>query len=168
MIDLVMLQVVRDLVAIFGVIAGLTYYIMTVNNQNRTRQAQLFMPIYSRFQEKDFMRQFSDITNIWDWTDFDDFSEKYGPNTNPEAYSSWLMVLTYFEGVGVLVKRKLIDPYLVDDLMSGLIIRLWEKSKSYIIGVRKLRKWPQFAEYVEYLYNEIKPIAEKQHLELKI
>lgn len=88
MIDLPILQVVRDFVAIFGVIAGLTYYVMTVRNQNRTRQAQLFMPIYSRFQEKDFMRQYSDITNIWDWKDFNDFSEKYGPTNNPEAYSS--------------------------------------------------------------------------------
>jgi hypothetical protein len=34
-----MLQVVRDLVAIVGVIAGFSYYIMTVRNQNRTRQA---------------------------------------------------------------------------------------------------------------------------------
>lgn len=67
----------------------------------------------------------------------------------------------------MLVKRKLIDPYLVDDHMSGLITRLWEKSESYISGVRELRKWPQFAEYVEYLYYEIKPIVEKQHPELK-
>jgi len=37
MVDLAMLQVVRDLVAIFGVIAGFSYYVMTVRNVNKAR-----------------------------------------------------------------------------------------------------------------------------------
>jgi len=50
MIDPVTLQMVRDVVAIFGVIAGFTYYVLTVRNSQRmqkmqleTRQAQLSM-----------------------------------------------------------------------------------------------------------------------------
>lgn len=33
---------------------------------------------------------------------------------------------TYFEGIGVLVKRNLVDPSMVDDLMSGRFIDFWE------------------------------------------
>lgn len=41
MVDLTMLQVVRDLVAIFGVIAGFSYYVLTVRNAQRTRELAL-------------------------------------------------------------------------------------------------------------------------------
>ncbi len=48
------LSVVRDLVAIFGVIAGFGYYVLTVRNnqenqrqQLETRQAQLYMQVYN-------------------------------------------------------------------------------------------------------------------------
>ena len=52
MIDLATLQIVRDFVAIFGVIAGLTYYIMNVRNARKARQTQLYMPIYNRMIEE--------------------------------------------------------------------------------------------------------------------
>jgi len=39
MVDPVTLQMVRDVVAIFGVIAGFTYYVITVRNQKQARQA---------------------------------------------------------------------------------------------------------------------------------
>ena len=50
MVDLAMLQVVRDLVAIFGVIAGFVYYVLTVGNAQKTRRTQLFTQIYSDFR----------------------------------------------------------------------------------------------------------------------
>jgi len=55
--------VIRDLVAIFGVIAGFTYYVMTVRNSQRmqqmtleTRQAQLFMQVYDRWASRDMTK----------------------------------------------------------------------------------------------------------------
>ena len=39
MIDLVMLQVVRDVVAILGVIIAFSYYIIILRNQNTSRNA---------------------------------------------------------------------------------------------------------------------------------
>ena len=54
---------IRDLVAIFGVIAGFTYYVMTVRNSQRmqqmtleTRQAQLFMQVYDRWASRDMTK----------------------------------------------------------------------------------------------------------------
>jgi len=56
MVDLLMLQVVRDLVAIFGVIAGFTYYVLTVRNAQKTRRALLFTQIYSDFTRPENLR----------------------------------------------------------------------------------------------------------------
>jgi hypothetical protein len=55
----------------------------------------------------------------------------------------------------VLVKRELIDPGLVDELMGTSIILHWEKSGSIMKEFRE-RHWPHAYEWFEYLYNEIK------------
>jgi hypothetical protein len=65
------------------------------------------------------------------------------------------MYCLFFEGVGILLYRKLIDIELVDDLFSIAIKQMWEKVKPIVEGVRKERNLPQYWEYFEYLYNEM-------------
>jgi len=166
------LSVIRDLVAIFGVIAGFSYYVLTVRNAQRnqrlqleTRQAQLFMPIYSTYQSEDHIKAVSEISR-WEWEDYDDFLAKYGEEANPEAYMMYRKIFGFLEGLGVLVRRGLIDPSLVDDLMSGLVISYWEKFEPIFVERRRHLNWPQVAEQIEYLYHQVQPIAERQIREL--
>jgi hypothetical protein len=167
---MVELSVVRDLVAIFGVLAGFTYYAITVRNSQRmqkmtleTRQAQLFMQIYDRWASKEITQMEMEFRD-WEWNNFEDFESKYASDI--ESLSLRSVLGKYYEGIGVLVKRGLIDPTLVDDLMSSAILIYWEKFGSIIEEWRERLGFPQAAEYQEYLYNEIKAIAEKQHPEL--
>jgi hypothetical protein len=67
----------------------------------------------------------------------------------------------FFEGVGILLSRKLIDLGLVDDLHSYVIKTTWEKIKQVVEGVRKSNNAPQIYEWFEYLYNEMKKREEK-------
>jgi len=67
---------------------------------------------------------------------------------------------TYFKGLGVLVKLKLIDLNLVDELMGTSIRLHWEKSGS-IVGEFRARMWPHAYEFFEYLYNELKKREQK-------
>jgi hypothetical protein len=101
----------------------------------------------------------------WEWEDYDDWERKY--ESNIDALSLRTTLGKYYEGIGVLVKRGLIDPTLVDDLMSVAILRYWMKFEPVIVEARRRSGYPQRAEYQEYLYNEIFAIAKKQHPELK-
>jgi len=157
------LSVVRDLVAIFGVIAAFSYYVLIVRNSQRTQQqqletrkAQLFMQLYDRFTSTRFHRQGNAIRFQWEWSDFDDFIEKYGPENNLEAWADMLTVFTVFEGMGLLVKKKLVDVNMVDELMLGLITRTWESFETLIPEYRERFNWPQAGRSFEYLYNEMK------------
>jgi len=67
---------------------------------------------------------------------------------------------TYFKGVGVLVKMKLIDLNLVDELMGTSIRLHWEKSGP-IMKEFRTRMWPHAYEWFEYLYNELKKREQK-------
>jgi hypothetical protein len=76
-------------------------------------------------------------------------------------------VNAYLEGIGVLVKRGLIEPSLVDDLMSSIVVGYWEKYRPYLLETRVRRNQSMMGEYIEFLYGQIKPIVESQHPELR-
>lgn len=168
MVDLAMLQVVRDLVAIFGVVAGFTYYVMIVRNANRTRelslksqdqaletrQAQMFMQIFDKFHEPEFFNKFTRIFT-WTWTDYDDFIDKYGWEADPEAWYSEGSVAAFFEGIGLLVHLELLDLKLVHGLMFRHVKMFWEKMRPISLEMRKRLRIPHIDQWVEYLYAEL-------------
>lgn len=92
---------------------------------------------------------------------------KYGPQVNLRATAKTRTIDQYFEGIGVLVHRNLIDVDLVDDMMSSLLISYWEKRGSLIYEARERFNSPQIMEWTEYLYNEVRKVAERQHPELR-
>ena len=124
------------------------------------------MYMYDKWSSPDHMKNFYEIQK-WEWKDYDDFQEKYGSEKNPNIYFHFSSIGRFFEGVGVLVKRELVDPYFVDDLMSGHILGFWDKFGESIIIERQTREnIPQYFEYVVYLAQIIRSIVEKQHPDL--
>jgi len=161
------LSVIRDLVAIFGVIAGFSYYVLTVRNtrknqqlQLETRQAQLFMGLYQTFRSPEFVRNWDHVLWRLEFKDWEDSVEKLHPINNPDERTIWFSVGLFFEGIGVLVKRGLIDISLVDDLLGGMIKPTWEKMGPIEVESRVRLNNPRGFDDFEYLYNEIERIAE--------
>ena len=180
MVDLVVLQSISYIAGATGVAIAAIFYVLNLRISQRnqeltlkaqqqtleTRQAQLFMPIYSAFYSEWWHRA---LTSFLDATfdGYDDYKAKYGFQANPDEYILHGRVESYLEGIGVLVKRGLIDPSFVDDLMSSAITMFWEKFGPILLEYRVRMNYPQRGEYVEYLYNQIKPIVESQHPELR-
>ena len=168
------LSVVRDLVAIFGVIAGFSYYVLTVRNAQKTReltlkaqkqsadtrQAQLLMQLYAHLREDKFNTQFSELRK-YELRDYDDYREKVDGDIEFRAMLNY--VCSFFEGVGVLVHRNFLDPQLVDDLMSSYIFLTWEKIGPYIKEIRLRRNRPELWDKFEYLYEEVMKIYIQEH-----
>lgn len=104
----------------------------------------------------------NDITYNWEWKDYDEFREKYGSGSeNIAAFSSWMSVMQFYDGVGVLVRRGLLDKSLVADIMSESFVILWDKNKAVIEGARTYYNKPKTLENAEFLYNEIMKIQNK-------
>ena len=61
----------------------------------------------------------------------------------------------FFEGMGMLVKKRLINIDYVDELLSYRIVWWWEKMKPLYERERKLMNNPELYLNTEYLYNEI-------------
>jgi hypothetical protein len=107
-----------------GLIVSILYYSMVLRNANRTRQAQLLMNLYESYRSKESRLESLEI-HSWKWKDMDDFWEKYGQPNNPEAWATWETKAAFFNGVGILLKRNLIDIKLLDDLLTNSLIRHW-------------------------------------------
>jgi hypothetical protein len=142
---------------------GITYYLMILNNQQKnqqvafeTRQAQLFMQIHSQWKDREFIRRFYDTLNNWEWKDNKDFWSKYGQEANEEAFITMIEIAWYFEGVGHLLRDKLIDIRLVEALYVDRVIRIWEKMYPITVGLRESERNPDYYGNFEYLYREMK------------
>jgi hypothetical protein len=145
---------IPSIVAAVSVIVALFLGIRQLRHIVNNRQAQLFMQLYDRYSSEEFLNDFTTIIGL-QWTDFDDYWEKYGLENNKDIALKIHSTGSYFEGVGVLVKRGLISVEMVDDLMSGSIIRYWEKMCPMIIEQREMFNWPEALEWTEYLYDQI-------------
>ena len=67
----------------------------------------------------------------------------------------------FFEGIGILLRRKLIDIELVDDMFTMPIKDTWLKIKDNVFESRKIRSRPTILEWFEYLYNEMEKREQK-------
>jgi hypothetical protein len=145
------------IIASASVVIGMILAILQLRDQNMTRQAQLFMGVYEQFNSSETLK--------WLFRTVDDF-EDCEPGTEPaileDNIESFYSVMAFFEGVGVLVRKKLIDVHLVADLISGPTIRLWTSVRDYVELERERLKRPQVWEWTEYLYHEIMKIPSRR------
>jgi hypothetical protein len=72
------------------------------------------------------------------------------------AYADFQMHSVFFEGLGMLVKRNLIDINLVEDLFSQRIIWYWELIRDLAHYARTSQNDPTQYDSLEYLYNVMK------------
>ena len=96
----------------------------------------------------------------YEWKDLDDLLQFFDLNTENgrDAWTDWQTLAAYFEGIGVLVRKGLLDLDLVVDLFSGRIIAVWEKFSNNldVEEARKRRNDPKMHDDFEYLYHEMK------------
>ena len=163
-------SLIRDLVAIAGVIIALTYYILNIRNQRETRQTQLFMGLYETYRSTEFRRTLLRL-HTQEWTDFEDFYGKYGQDANPDSWIEWEGVASFFNGIGVLVQRKLINISLVNDLLSISVFRCWSFMGPILVEWRKYIEKRYGQNYsqesfqgFDYLFNEIVRYRKQRNL----
>jgi hypothetical protein len=169
MVEQVTFQTIFQFLQTVGILVGVYYYITTIRStkknqemQLETRQAQLFMQIYREdlgIAEKGPYGMIGVIE--WNFNDYDDFNEKFGPDSNPDAYQSYIYLLYIMEGIGVLVREGYVDIRLIALLSSGMVKNLWMKLQPIIYEERKRRNWPRWSIEFEYLYDTLIDYAEK-------
>jgi hypothetical protein len=150
---------ISAMAAAVGVLVGVIYYILDMRNQARTRQTDLVMRLYATFSSSEFQDAWAKVRKrareVEGMDDIYEFEEKVG------GLREFNQVSLFFEGVGILLKRKIVDNSMIEDLFGGAISRAWEIVRTGIIRGRRQLNDPTIYYYFEYLYNEMKKREQK-------
>ena len=167
MVDLALLQSVSYIAGALGVCVAAIYYVMTLRVQQtnmkatlQTREANLYMQILNKIDTLEFQTIWFDVMN-WEFKTPEEFTENIWPIKENKAKMAYVGLL--LEGVGVAVKKKLINIDLIDDLFSMWVIGYWEKYGPCEIYFRERFKAPQNAEFIEFLYDEVVKVNTSQY-----
>jgi hypothetical protein len=128
-----------------------------------TRQAELFTQIHSWWRSRDAVKAYGNLRYKYYEDAYEhrmsgaDYLKKYGAAGDSDAYADHMTIWAFFEGIGVLVKKDLIDVELVEDLFSRRIIWIWEHFiQPALSDIRKESDDPNQWDSFEYLYNVMK------------
>jgi hypothetical protein len=157
------IQTVSIAIASASVVAGVVYYALQLRHQIKQRQSDLLVRIAPWINiSSSELQQVVIRTLDTEYKDYDDFIKEYGKlhSEKPEQ-AAILTVLNYLEGIGILVKRKLVNVDFVSDFWSGDIPMIWDKLKPIVEGERRKWNYPLLLN-AEYLYNEMKQ-REQRH-----
>jgi len=144
---------VSIVIASAGVLIAATYYVLQIRHQNRMRQTDTLMRLYSTWGSEDLQKAVWTVLEL-KFKDYDDFVKKYSMSGTPNIIAIF-RVAWFFNGIGVLLQSKLADIRLVDKLFGYMVIWLWEIMKPIVEGERKDYNQPKSLAWFEYLYNEM-------------
>ena len=119
------------------------------------------MRIYEHFSVK---QTFSDwfIQVDSQWEDFEDFEKKYDSTVNPEHASARLTSWNYYEGIGLLLKKGMIETDLTYRLLGQYTLLHWFKWETIIKNLRN--GWgSDYFENFEYLADEMLRLRKKDN-----
>jgi len=151
---------ISAIAAALGVLVGVAIAVVELRNLVKQRQTDLVTRLSSDIAlDRESLEAFVDIVDA-EFEDYDDFVKRYGkPISKNQVPMSFMMMGNFYEQIGVLLRNKLIDASLVDQLFPVIIT--WEKTKPIVEGMRKEYHDPGFFEWFEYLYNEMKKREQK-------
>jgi hypothetical protein len=161
-------QTISIMVAAAGVFLAAINQIVSRRREEQQRETQLFMQLYNRWNTKAMaqtygrLRYFYEFGTRQQWETL--INKKMGEKwqgtlqenqQNIDIYSDFQSMTEFFEGIGVLVKRHLIDVDLVEDLLANRIIWWWNTQGDLFLEARKVLGDPKLYNDTEYLYNSM-------------
>jgi hypothetical protein len=146
------ISTISIVIAAAGIIIAVIYYFFYIRFLRRARQADIFMRLFSTFMTREFSDSDFQVAGL-EYTDYDDFLEKYGSfSSRKPIHIALRQVINFFEGVGVLLEEKLFDEAMVLKFLA--VEPRWKQVAPIVKALSKEYK----LEWFEYLYN-----LEKQH-----
>jgi len=157
------IQTVSIVLASASVIAGVIYYALQLRHQTKVRQTDLAIRM-NPWMNVSGSELTDAIAKTWslEYKNYDDFVERYGPFTLGKSEQKAVhMLINYFEGIGLLLKKNLMDTGFAWDLFGSSYFLAWEKVKPLVEGLRRQYAMPDAWSYFEYLYDEMKKREQK-------
>ena len=156
-------QMVLSTLQTAGLLVGIIYYLTIMRNSQKnqqmqleTRQSQLFMQLFQYHIDKDRWKDGWKL-NEMRWDDYDDFTRKYDSSVNLENFAQRYNHWYFYEGMGLLLKKELVDKEMIYHLLSAGfgVLMDWDKFGPIIKEMRAQLGQPDLFMWFEYLADEM-------------
>ena len=134
---------VSAIVAAAGVLVGVVYYILDIRSQSRIRQTDLTLRLYQGILTEGLIDYWYQV-KVRGEKDFNEYIKGQG-------WKELLRMSTFFEQIGFLLYRKLLDINMTRELFAEAVKQIWEKNESTFKEMHSDKCF-----WFEYLYNELK------------
>lgn len=141
---------------------GLTYIGLSFRKLNQVKTAQLRLDQIKFINDPKVDIALTEILWVWEWTDFNDYWQKYSPRANPEANNTRRIARNYYVALASMVRNGDLDIGLLYVLNPSGVTRYWEKIGPIAYEFRKRNNYPDYLEPVEYLANKFKEYRESR------
>jgi len=141
---------IRDVVTIFGVIAGLSYYVTNIRELRRNRRITLTTTLFQSFMTTEGTRKMMDLLSM-EWDGIEDYMGKYDSKVDPENSAKRLSLWQTCDTIGLLYREGFLDFKTLNSASGGWIGSLWLKFKSIIEEYRGTDFTENAFENFEYL-----------------
>jgi hypothetical protein len=98
---------------------------LSLKAQEEAERARQRDMIFQKVQSLslEYTRTFADVMSYTGWKDVEEFNEKYGWRSNPEAWSKLLLIERIYNSVGILLKENMVNADIVFELYPPNAIR---------------------------------------------
>jgi hypothetical protein len=154
------IQAISIVIASAGAFFAAIYYLYEIRHQSRLRQTESLLRLSPWFNvnAREMQEAINQTCSI-EYKNYDDYLKRYAEK--PE-HTALKIIGNYFEGIGILVKRKLVEAEIVHDFWGDIILSTWEQIKPLIAEMRKDSGDRNMFVFWEYLYNEMKKREQHQ------
>lgn len=130
-----------------AILLGVGIGIRELRHFSKVREAEVLRDILAQATSAEGLKNFFLVSRM----EAKSFNEIEG---KPEevALFQWLV---YLEGLGLMVKRRVVSLDVVDDYQHGVIRVVWTKGEALVRSYREQYHHPEFGEWAEYLYLRI-------------
>ncbi|MHA2004497.1 MAG: DUF4760 domain-containing protein [Candidatus Thorarchaeota archaeon] len=149
------IQTLSVVIAAVSIVIGVIMGILSIRNLALSRKASLFTDFQGQAYDMEFMKALLEINTEWSWNNMEEFFKKYGPETNFDAFAKFSAIGSYFDGMGKLLRLKLIDAKHIPELMAVSIIEFWEKIGPISNEIAVILRRPEAFSDIKYLYDAI-------------
>jgi len=147
---------ISAIIATAGVLVGVVYYTMEIKHQTGIRKTDLVIKLYSMVNSNEFLDAMRKVTSL-KIKDYEDYVKQYGSLfSESPMHDAFTVIGGFYDFVGILLYRNLIDINLVYDVIGSRSIQMnYGKLKPIVLGVRKDIGEPLALVGFEYLHNEL-------------
>lgn len=141
------------IVAAVGVLIGVVLTVVELRNLVKQRKTDLVTNLYSIYSSEGFQKEWHTFMTE-ELGSLNTYQDKFGVEFPPSA--------VFFNEIGILLEKGLIDVNLVNSLFGGVIPRYWKKFKPFLETCRREINQPKLGRGLEYLGNEIQKLQSKK------